>query len=432
MKQINIAIAGLGIVGGGVYQIITNEIELLNQRSKQKINLVAVASRSQKTFVNHDKIKFYQNPLDLAEDKNIDLIVELIGGAQGVALELCQKALKNKKHYVTANKAMIANHGFMLSKLAEENEVVFAFEASVAGAIPIIKTLKEGLVANQINKIYAILNGTCNYILTKMEEDQASFVEALKQAQNLGYAEADPTFDIEGLDTAHKIAILAAIAKNSIVQLENMKIEGIGKISLFDIKAAGEFGYKIKLLGIFEDLGNNNIKQSVYPCLISCRQNLAQISDSFNGVLISGNNCGSNLQVGRGAGSLTTASAIVADIIDIANNRYSMAFGVLSKNLKKVNITNLGTKKCSYYLRFSLDKKFAQENNFIEQIFNNNSNQEEAIKQAVVEELEETRVVYGLISSQLTEEEFLSYVIKINLSQKAEDINWIRVEEIEI
>jgi homoserine dehydrogenase len=426
VAKLNVGLAGLGIVGGGVYEILTKQIDLLNKRSKKQINLVAVSSRTKKDFVDEGKIKFYTNSLDLADDKNIDVIIETIGGSEGVALELCKKSLKNKKYFVTANKAMIATHGLELAKLAEENNVALSFEASVAGAIPVLKTIKEGLAANQISKIYGILNGTCNYILTKMEDDQASFADALKQAQDLGYAEADPTFDIEGIDTAHKIAILAAFAQNSAVKLDGMHIEGITKISLFDIKFAKEFGYKIKLLGVFEDLGEGNIKQAVYPCLVSIKQSISSVNDSFNAILSWGNNCDWNLQVGRGAGSKTTASAIVADVIDIANDRFSFAFGVKSQDLSVINIADIKQGSGSYYLRFTGDKTAAQDAGFIKNIFGD----KEVIKQTTIEEIGENKVIYGLITKQIREEEILDYLNKINSNQQISDVNWIRIIEV--
>jgi len=431
MKQINIGIAGLGIVGSGVYEILTKNIDLLNKRSKHKINLIAVSSRTKKDFIDESKIKFYQNPLDLAEDKNIDIIIETIGGADGIAFELCKKTLKNKKHFITANKAMIATHGLELAKLAEENGVAITFEAAVAGGIPALKTIKEGLVGNKISKIYAILNGTCNYILSKMENDQASFLDALKQAQNLGYAEADPTFDIEGVDTAHKIAILAAIAKNSIVKLGEMHIEGITKISLADIKFATEFGYKIKLLGVFEDLGGGKIHQSVYPALISNKQNIANVGDSFNAVLSFGDNCDWNLQIGRGAGSKPTASAIVADVIDIANHCFSMPFGVASHQLIDVDIADIKTRVGQYYLRFVVEKAFAQKNvlesDFIKNIFEDGD-----LDQFIIEEIDidEDKIMYGLKTTKISEEKTISCIKKIESINQISQLNFIRIEEI--
>ncbi len=426
MKQINVAIAGLGIVGGGVYEILTGQIDLLNKRSPNQINLVAVSSRTKKDFVDKTKVKFYTNALDLADDANIDVVIEAIGGADGIAYELCQKSLKNKKHFITANKAMIATHGLKLNKLAEENNVALAFEASVAGAIPVIKTIREGLAANQISKIYAILNGTCNYILSKMEIDEASFADALKQAQDLGYAEADPTFDIEGVDTAHKISILAAIAKNSAVKLDGMHIEGITKISLFDIKSATELGYKIKLLGMFEDLGGNNIKQAVYPCLVSNKSIVANVGDSFNCIATLSNNANWNWQVGRGAGSKTTASAIVADVIDIANNRFSMAFGVESNQLNKIEIANIKVRAGQYYLRFVADKNFALESDFIKNIFG----EDEVLKRTIIEEIDENKIIYGLKTAKISEEQANNFVQKLEFNSQISQLNLIRIEEV--
>jgi homoserine dehydrogenase len=430
MKQINVAklnvaIAGLGIVGGGVYEILTSQIELLNKRALNQIKLVAVSSRTKKDFVDETKIKFYANPLDLADDKNIDVIIETIGGADGIAYELCQKSLKNKKHFITANKAMIANNGLKLTKLAEENNVAFAFEAAVAGAIPVIKTIREGLAANKISKIYAILNGTCNYILSKMEIDEASFADALKQAQDLGYAEADPTFDIEGVDTAHKIAILAAITQNSVVKLDGMHIEGITKISLVDIKFAAEFGYKIKLLGMFEDLGGNNIKQAVYPCLVPQNTVIANVGDSFNCIATLADNANWNWQIGRGAGSKTTASAIVADVIDIANNRFAMPFGASSDQLSKIEIANVKTRIGNYYLRFVIEKTFALESNFIQETFS-----EDDLEQTIIEEIEENKIIYGLKTAKISEEKITACVKKLEYSNQIGQLNLIRIEEV--
>jgi homoserine dehydrogenase len=259
-----------------------------------------------------------------------------------------------------------------------------------------------------------------------MEEDESSFADALKQAQNLGYAEADPTFDIEGVDTAHKIAILAAIAKGCAVKLDKMHIEGITKISLFDIKFAKEFGYKIKLLGVFEDLDNNTIKQAVYPCFISHKQNIANVNDSFNAILSLGNNCDWNLQIGRGAGSKTTASAIVADVVDIANNRFAMAFGAETNNLSEVKIVDPKEEIGSFYLRFVVSKSFAQDSDFIKETFG----EKEVITQTSVEEIDEDNVIYGLITKKIKEEELLSYVDKMNSNNKASSVNWIRILEI--
>ena len=350
-KTINIAIAGLGVVGKGVYEILTQNADILAKRAGD-YKVVAASARSKKDFLGSD-VEFYQNALDLAGLENVDVIIELIGGDSGIAYELCKNALKNGKHFVTANKAMIAKHGVELSKLAEENNCALLFEAAVAGAIPVLKSIKEQFIGNKISKIAAILNGTCNYILTKMEKTGDSFADILKQAQELGYAEADPTFDIEGIDTAHKLAILASLAKNSKVDFDALSIEGITKITIDDIKFADELGYKIKLLGVYEDFGDQ-ISQNVYPALVRKDRLIAQVDDSFNAVLSYGDGFDESLLVGRGAGSKPTASAVVGDIFDIVDNRYSRAFTSKADDLIKVKTRSIDEFKGDFYFRFKI------------------------------------------------------------------------------
>lgn len=427
MKQeLKIAIAGLGVVGGGVYEILIKNIDLLNQRCKKKLKLVAICSRSKKDFVNQSQVKCYNNALDLAEDKDIDLIVELIGGSDGIAYELCKKSLKNKKNFVTANKALIAIHGLELAKLAEENNVSLRFEAGVAGAIPILKSLREGLGANKIDQIYAILNGTCNYILTKMEENEASFDEVLKEAQNLGYAESDPTFDIQGIDTAHKLAILVAIAKNSQIDFDNIYVEGITKISIDDIKLAKELGYKIKLLGIFKDIDANKIEQAVYPCLVKSSNNIANIDDSYNAILAHGNNCEWSFQVGRGAGAAPTASAVVADILDVANDNYNLPFGSNIANLINIDSKNIAQRVGGYYLRFNINKEFAREGDFIQEVFA----KKEIITKSIIKEINQDQLIYALMIDNISENDINKFLEKINLIKEITNVNLIRIEDI--
>ncbi|MDA9231481.1 homoserine dehydrogenase, partial [Rickettsiales bacterium] len=399
MKQsLNVAIAGLGVVGGGVYDILTKELELINKRSRKSINLVAVSSRSKKDFVDESKIKYYENTLDLAEAEDIDVIIETIGG-DDVAYELCKRSLKNGKHFITANKAMIAVYGSELADLAARSNVSLCFEAAVAGAIPILKSLKEGLIANKVSKIYGILNGTCNYILTKMEEDNLDFEVALKQAQELGYAEADPTFDIGNIDSAHKLAILSSIAKNSELDFNALHIEGITKISIDDIRFAGEFGYKIKSLGVFEDINENKIKQSVYPALIKKGHEIAAVNDSYNAVLSLGNNAEWNFQVGRGAGAKPTASAVVADILDISNNCSSFPFGCDVKDLKSVTTADITERVGDYYFRFTIDKNFAKDDSFLENLFADSG----IISQSIIKEVDEENLIYALKINNIEE-----------------------------
>ncbi|MDA0901942.1 MAG: homoserine dehydrogenase [Proteobacteria bacterium] len=392
-KELRIAIAGLGVVGGGVYNILTKQVELLNKRSKNKVKLVAVSSRSKKDFVDESKVKFYENTADLAKADDVDVVVELIGGSEGIAYELCKTALKNKKHFVTANKAMIATHGVELTKLAEENGVCLAFEAGVAGAIPVLKSLREGLIANDITKVYAILNGTCNYILSKMAENGDNFDDVLKDAQKLGYAEADPTFDIEGIDSAHKLAIIAAIAKNAQVDFDALHIEGITKISIDDINLAKEFGYNIKLLGIFKDIDGKTIQQTVYPALIKSTNQIAAVSDSYNAALSHGNNCEWSFLVGRGAGAAPTASAVVADILDVANENYNAPFGVKSSDLIKLSTLSINDRVGKYYIRFNADKDFAKANKFTQKAFSG-----ELIEKSIIKEVSDNQLLYALLT----------------------------------
>lgn len=422
-KTLNVAIAGLGIVGGGVYEILSKESNLLNKRSKKEIKLVAVASRSSKDFVDKSKVKIYQNALDLADDKEIDVIVETIGG-DGIAYELCKKALNNGKHFVTANKAMLAKYGVELAKIAEKNNVALAFEASVAGSIPILKSLKEGLAANEIKKIYGIVNGTCNYILTKMEEDNLDFSIALKQAQDLGYAEADPTFDIENIDSAHKLTILSAIAKNCQPDFNSLYIEGITKISIDDIRFALEFGYKIKSLVSFENFGNK-IRQFVYPALVKKTSKIANVNDSYNAILTLASNAEWNFQVGRGAGSKPTASAVVADIIDIANDRYNFAFGVRSEELKIVESIKIEDRVGEYYLRFLVDKDYAKNSDFIIKLFNNPS----IIEQSIVKENDQGKLIYALKIGNIEEKSMKLALSDLENTSQITSINLIRIED---
>jgi len=423
-KTLNVAIAGLGVVGSGVYEILIEEIDLINKRSRQNIKLIGVASRSKKDFVDRKKVKYFDNILDLVDAQEVDVIVETIGG-EDVAYELCKQALKNGKHFVTANKAMIANHGMELADLASRNNVSLCFEAAVAGSIPILKSLKEGLVANKISKIYGILNGTCNYILSKMEEDNLDFKVALKQAQDLGYAEADPAFDIENTDSAHKLAILASIAKNSEVDFKALHIEGITKISINDIRFAGEFGYKIKSLGIFEDISENEIRQSVYPALIKKGEKLATVGDSYNAILSYGNNCKWNFQVGRGAGSRPTASAVVADIVDIANGSNPFPFGCDVKDLKIVKTIGLQEREGAYYLRFNIQKSFAQNKEFLNKIFSDIS----IIEQSIIKEIDADNFIYALKLAKIKETQVNEILANIDNLGQITDVNLIRIED---
>ncbi len=357
MKKLRIGLAGLGVVGRGVYEIIQKDSKLLTLRTQVELEIVAISARTKKDFID-PKIKFYANILDLANDSEIDVIVEVIGG-DGVAKDLIETAIKNGKKIVTANKALLAEHGFELAKLVEKYQSHIGFEASVAGATPAIKTAKENLAGNQITEIHAILNGTSNFILTKMKEENLDFSIALKQAQDLGYAEADPSSDIKGLDSAHKITLLAAIAFGTKPNFVETYVEGIDEISIDDIKLADEFGYKIKLLATAKK-GH----QAIYPALIKKSEQVAQVDGAFNAILFNSSNAGQSLIVGLGAGSVPTASAIVADLVDVARGNQTFLFGVKSDDLGEVNISNISQRVGRYFLRLLINKNSSEEKIF--------------------------------------------------------------------
>jgi len=421
MKKIKIGLAGLGTVGKGVYEILKKDAALISQRTKSQLEIVAVSARSKKDFVDVN-VKFYENALDLAADAEIDVIVEVIGG-NDLAKNLCEAALKNGKKYVTANKALLAEFGFELAELAEKNNTHFAFEASVAGSIPVIKGFKEGLAANEIEEFYAILNGTCNFILTKMQQENLDFSVALKQAQDLGYAESDPTFDIKGIDTAHKLALLAAIADGAKPAFSQLSIEGVDEVSIEDINLANELGYKIKILAIYKKLANSS-QQAVYPALISKVEKIAQVDDSFNAILTKASNAGWNFMVGRGAGGFPTASAIVADLIDIASDRYSCEFGVKTADLKTANIDKISNRVGGYFLKLLINKDLAQKTNLAEVIFGDKIK----IKNSIFIDKEE-EILCGFITEKHKEQDVLD-VLKLLDSNLVKSSKFLRVEEI--
>ncbi len=376
-----------------------------------------------KDFVDQSKVKFYQNPIDLVTNENADIIVELIGG-NDVAYELSKKALMNKKCLVTANKAMIATNGLELVKIAEQNKVSLFFEAAVAGAIPILKIIREGLAANEVKKIYAILNGTCNYILTKMAKDKTDFAPILKQAQNLGYAESNPITDIEGTDTAHKLAIIIAIVNNSIPKFSDIYTEGITKINIDDIVFAREFGYDIKLLAVYEN-HINNIAQYVYPCLVKTGKNIANITDSYNAILTHCDNAGWNMSVGKGAGMRPTASAVVADLIDIANNRKSYAFGANINHLQQNKNLSISQRIGGYYIRFIIDKIFAQTNDIPKLIFKDAN-----LDIEILMEDNEKNIKYAIKIAHAKETDIKSYIENIAQINQISSVNMMRIEDI--
>lgn len=353
-----IAIAGLGTVGAGVAEIIQHNGPLLEQRTGRKIEIIAVSARSKgkDRGVDVSKYQWIDNPVELADLKNIDAIVEVIGGSDGPAYALVKGALSKGIHVITANKALLAAHGAELAALAEKNNAALAYEAAVAGGIPVIKALREGFGANNIKAVYGILNGTCNYILTTMREAGADFGAVLKEAQDKGYAEADPTFDVDGIDAAHKLCLLTALAFGAAPDMKIMNVRGIRDIQAVDIKFASSFGYRIKLLGIaWNDQGK--VGQVVEPCLVPEQSALGKVEGSQNAVFVEGDFVGNGLLTGPGAGKGPTASAVVADIMDLARGARVPAFGIPAKDLKSLQPIDLSVLRSRYYVRLTvLDK----------------------------------------------------------------------------
>ncbi len=355
---LRVGIAGLGNVGSEVVRQIIEKVDLLQERCNKEIKVVAVSARdkSKKRDLNLDKITWYNDPLDLANDKNIDVVVELIGGEKSVAYNLCKESLLNGKHVVTANKAMLAHYGSDFAQLAFEQNKIFAFEAAVAGGIPIIKVLKESLVSSKFKKISGIMNGTCNYILSTMEATSREFSDILQEAQRLGYAESDPSFDIDGIDTAHKLAIVASIAFGAKIDFSQIYVEGIRHIALTDINYAKDLGYKIKLLGVCSQK-NNMLEHAVYPVMVAFNSPIANISNANNAILIRSDTIDNLLLTGPGAGGAATASAVIADICDIACGRSSYMFNKTPNHLTNFKVLPIKDHECAYYLRLKvLDK----------------------------------------------------------------------------
>ncbi|WP_135078386.1 homoserine dehydrogenase [Terasakiella sp. SH-1] len=357
-KPLKIAIAGLGTVGAGVIKVLNDNKGAIAARSGRMIEVVAVSARDRNRDrgVSLDAMTWYDNPVDMATDDNVDAVVELIGGSDGIAKALCEKAIENGKHVITANKALIAHHGTALAKAAEEKGVSVLYEAAVAGGIPIIKTLREGLAGNGFSRVYGILNGTCNYMLTNMRETGRDFDVILSEAQDLGYAEADPTFDVDGIDAAHKLAILTSVAFGCEVDFDGVQTEGIRHVSPIDIEFAEELGYRIKLLGI-TSRQNGTVEQRVHPCMVSKSTPISQVEDVFNAVVVEGNFVDKVVLQGRGAGEGPTASAVVGDLVDVARGLSVPTFSVPADKLEKLSSASLAGHKGSYYVRLMVVDK---------------------------------------------------------------------------
>lgn len=352
---LKLGLAGIGTVGSGLLRLIAARNDVLPSRASRPIEVVAVSARSRrkKRDVDLANIRFVSDPVDLATDPEIDVFVELIGGEGGPAREAVEAALKAEKHVVTANKALLAHHGARLAAFAEKKRVSLNFEGAVAGGIPVVKVIREGLQGNDITRVYGILNGTCNYILTLMEREGRSFADVLKEAQAQGYAEADPTFDIGGFDTAHKLALLTSLAFGTRTKFDAVYVEGIETIAPADIEAADHLGYRIKLLGVALRT-DSGIEQRVHPTMVPKNMAIANVDGVANCVAIDGDFVGDVMLIGPGAGSGPTASAVMSDIIDIARGVVLPVFGVPAKRLQPYEKAEMRAHEGGYYIRLSV------------------------------------------------------------------------------
>ena len=354
-EKVNIALVGFGNIGSYFYKILEKNKKSISFKTGKLpfIKYISARNINKKRNIKIPKSKWIKNYKNLILKDDIDIVVELIGGAEGPAKKLVFAALKNKKSVVTANKALIAKYGDQLARIAEKNNVNLEYEASVAGGVPIIRSIKEGLIANKINKIYGILNGTTNYILSSMENKNKNFIEVLNQAKKLGFAEANPISDLNGNDSAAKLRILSSIAFNRSISKNKILTEGIQNINLTDILHAKSLGYKIKLLSISEII-NNKLMERVHPCLISSNSYISKIDGVLNAIVVDGLPIGKSVLQGEGAGAGPTSSALISDLCSILKGDVSYPFGVSSSLRKKISKFNISNHLCSSYLRIEV------------------------------------------------------------------------------
>jgi homoserine dehydrogenase len=359
LAPLRIAIAGLGTVGATVARHVLTNANAYTDRTGRAVTLVAVAARSKgkDRGVDLSGVKWFDDPVVMAREAEADVLIELMGGADGAAKTAVETALSRGLHVVTANKALLAKHGPALSQFAEERGVSLKFEAAAAGGIPVIKALREAMAGNEVKRVSGIMNGTCNYILSRMEAEGLSFEECLKAAQELGYAEADPTFDVEGYDTAHKLALLTSLAFGTEVDADAIYVEGISNVASLDLKMADELGYRIKLLGVAERTAAG-IEQRVHPTMVPRTSQLAQVMGVLNAVSVIGDTVGELTFVGPGAGGGATASAVLADIADVARGETIPVFGRPAATLQKPVKAPMQRHEGGYYVRLTaLDKR---------------------------------------------------------------------------
>ncbi len=357
-KNINIAVVGLGNVGSYLLNELNKKKKDIENKTGRKIYIAAVCARNKnkkRKFKINKKI-FYQNPLKIIQNEKIDILFELIGKSDGISKKIVEESLKKKIHVITANKSLISKHGDYLSLLAEKNKVNLEFEASVAGGIPILRTIKDGLATNKIIKVVGILNGTSNYILTEMQNSNKNFDEVLKKAQSLGYAEPNPKFDLNGNDVLSKIKILSSLAFNKKISKFKNLMSGIENIELKDIRMANELGMKIKLLGITE-IVDGKLFERVHPCLLKKESYIGNINGVMNAVILNGTPVGESVLQGEGAGPGPTSSSLMSDLLSVLRGNIKYPFGISYKNRNKINLYDVNKYNNSLYLRFEVIDK---------------------------------------------------------------------------
>ena len=358
-KEANIGIVGLGQIGGRLYKEILSKKNNIKIKTGVKINIIGISAKNinKKRNFNFNKKIFFKNALDIAKNPKIDIVFELMGFSDGISKKVVETSLKNKKHVITANKALIAKNGESLSLLAEKNKVNLEFEASVGGGIPVLRSIKDGLSTNKINKVVGILNGTCNYILSKMETSKDTFSNVLKKAQLLGYAEPrNPKFDLNGSDTLSKVRILSSLAFNTKISKNKCLLNGIENIEAEDIEMADSLEYKIKLLGITEII-DNKLFERVHPCLVKKNAYIANVNGVMNAIIIEGSPVGQSILQGEGEGPGPTSSALVSDLLSILRGNIKYPFGIPDLRRKKVTPYNVNKYLNSLYLRFEVKDK---------------------------------------------------------------------------
>ncbi|NGN40106.1 homoserine dehydrogenase [Mesorhizobium sp. CGMCC 1.15528] len=406
-EALRIGIAGLGTVGASVVRVLSEKASELTRQCGRQLVVTAVSARdrARNRGVDVAAAKWFDDPVDLAKSADIDVFVELIGGDEGPARACVKVALEAGKHVVTANKALLAKHGVSLAEIAEKKGVLLNYEAAVAGGIPIIKTMREAMAGNSVTRVFGILNGTCNYILTRMEAEGLSFEDCLKDAQRLGYAEADPTFDIEGNDTAHKLSILTSLAFGCKISADDIYMEGISNISQADIRAAGELGYRIKLLGVAQQT-ESGIEQRVHPTMVPTASVIAQVHGVTNAVAVETDILGELLLSGPGAGGNATASAVIGDIADIAKSRpgfqHGPVFGRPAKELKPYKRAKMRAHEGGYFIRLTVHDRVGVFAAVAKRMADNDISLESIVQHAVGTEEDATKTVI-LVTHETTE-----------------------------